>query len=62
MRAGRTVAQFGTPTKTRDAPARSVKGRHCVEAGCPTVLSTYNPSATCWLHSAPSMRHPLAHD
>jgi hypothetical protein len=62
MKAGRTVAQFGTPTKTRDAPARSVKGRHCAEAGCLTVLSTYNPSATCWLHSAPSTRHPLAHD
>jgi len=26
------------------------------------LLSTYNTSDTCWLHTAPSTRHPLAHD
>jgi hypothetical protein len=62
MKAGRTLAQFGAPTKSREAPVRGSAGRHCAEAGCPTVLSTYNAADTCWLHSRPSTRHPLAHD
>jgi len=60
VKASRTQAQFGTPTKSREAPARSKKGRRCSETGCPTVLSTYNASETCWLHTQPSTRHPLA--
>jgi hypothetical protein len=34
----------------------------CAEPACPTVLSTYNPSETCWLHTNPTYRHPLARD
>ena len=41
---------------------QAVKGRHCSVFGCTTLLSTYNTSDTCWLHTTPSTRHPLAHD
>jgi hypothetical protein len=60
MKTSRTKALFGTPTKGRDSIARSRKGRHCSHVDCPTVLSTYNMSETCWLHTPPSTRHPLA--
>ena len=55
--AGNTV-RFGTPergaVKQKGAP-----GRSCAHADCPTLLSTYNPSATCWLHTQALTRHPL---
>jgi hypothetical protein len=52
--------QFGSPDRGKDAASRASTGRHCSEPACATVLSTYNASTTCWLHSAPSYRHPLA--
>jgi hypothetical protein len=41
------------------AQRRSAKGRACEHPGCTTVLSVYNESPTCWLHSAPSVRRPV---
>jgi hypothetical protein len=57
-----TSTQFGTPTKARDRVVSARKGRHCAEPGCPTLLSTYNPAETCYLHAPSSTRHPLARD
>jgi hypothetical protein len=36
-------------------PARTKGQRVCRADGCDTVLSTYNASGTCWLHTKP---HP----
>jgi arginine repressor len=49
---------YGAPTNTKSK--RSAKGRTCDHAGCTTVLSTYNASTTCWLHTPPGYRHALA--
>ncbi|HEX9299004.1 MAG TPA: hypothetical protein VF968_02620 [Actinomycetota bacterium] len=62
MKTSRTQALFGTPTRLRDVAPQAKKGRPCSELGCSTLLSTYNTSDTCWLHTTPSTRHPLAHD
>lgn len=51
--------RFGTPGSDKHGPARSKAGRACEEPGCSTVLSTYNASQRCYLHTAPSYRHPL---
>jgi len=53
MKTGRTQALFGTPTRVRDVAPQAGKGRHCSVFGCTTLLSTYNTSDTCWLHTAP---------
>ena len=51
--------RFGAPERGRDASSRSPRGRRCAEAGCATILSTYNRSTTCYLHTAPEYRHAL---
>lgn len=51
--------RLGRPERGKGSPARSVSGRPCSHPGCSTVLSTYNPSSTCWLHTDPSHRHAL---
>ncbi|HYJ61654.1 MAG TPA: hypothetical protein VE032_09355 [Actinomycetota bacterium] len=51
--------QFGTPARGKEASARATSGRHCDHPGCSTVLSTYNSSPTCWLHTGPTLRQPL---
>jgi hypothetical protein len=56
---GKEGVLFGPPERGKDAASRSIPGRLCAVGECPTVLSTYNPSITCWLHSSPSYRHPL---
>jgi hypothetical protein len=55
-----TGTRFGTPDRGREASSRPGKGRRCADPACPTVLSTYNPSDTCYLHTEPTYRHPLA--
>jgi hypothetical protein len=50
---------YGSPA-TAKAKSRAAKGRTCDHAGCNTVLSTYNASPTCWLHTPPGYRHALA--
>jgi hypothetical protein len=50
------------PPDARGRASRSPKGRSCSEPSCTTILSTYNPSPTCYLHTQPTYRHPLARD
>lgn len=57
---GRKGVVFGPPGRGKDALSRASKGRHCDQPGCTTVLSTYNATGTCWLHTTPQYRHPLA--
>jgi hypothetical protein len=51
--------QFGSPNRGKEDTSRQARGRPCDYPGCMTVLSTYNESNTCWLHTTPSYRHPL---
>lgn len=55
-----STARFGPPDRGKGALSRAAAGRLCAESGCATVLSTYNSATTCFLHSAPTLRHPLA--
>lgn len=54
------TTSFGTPERGKDAASRPERGRICDQDGCTTVLSTYNASGTCWLHTQPTTRHSLA--
>ena len=56
----RGTAQLGAPDRGKDASSRPALGRVCEQDGCTTVLSTYNSSGTCWLHTQPTTRHSLA--
>ncbi len=60
-RGERPNVQFGPPERGRDAASRAAQGRVCDRLGCSTILSTYNVSGTCWLHTVPAYRHPLSH-
>jgi hypothetical protein len=51
--------EFGPPQRARDATSREARGRRCEAPGCSTVLSTYNRSRTCYLHTKPEYRHAL---
>ena len=59
-KAGDGRVQFGPPGKGKEAAARPARGRTCLADGCSTVLSTYNDSEMCWLHSPPSYRKSLS--
>jgi hypothetical protein len=59
MARGSSDVLFGTPDRGKDAASRARKGRPCAEPGCSTVLSTYNRSATCYVHTIPTVRHAL---
>jgi hypothetical protein len=50
---------FGTPERGKGSPMKAQSGRQCVEPGCGTVLSTYNRSLKCYLHTMPVMAPPL---
>jgi len=52
---------IGLPEKGRGTESGHAAGRTCSREGCSTILSTYNRSTTCWLHTAPAFRHPLYH-
>jgi hypothetical protein len=56
----RSDIQFGAPDRRKDAPTRRSHGRVCEQSGCGTVLSTYNASVYCWVHTAPSYKRPQA--
>ena len=45
--------EYGTPT-AKGRAQRAATGRLCAQAGCSTVLSTYNQATACWLHTMPS--------
>jgi hypothetical protein len=51
---------FGPPATGKTAKQRAAKGRQCDHSGCSTMLSTYNASSTCWTHTPPGYRTPLA--
>jgi hypothetical protein len=53
---GRADVPLGSPGRGKDAASRAAAGRRCLFAECATILSTYNASATCWLHSDPKFR------
>lgn len=55
----RDGVQYGPPKHGKGMVVRRLDPRRCEAEGCPTILSTYNASATCWLHTGPSIRHPL---
>jgi hypothetical protein len=57
---GKDNVHFGPPDRGKDAASRPSRGRPCDMVGCETVLSTYNSSTTCWLHTNATYRHPLA--
>jgi hypothetical protein len=50
---------LGAPRPGKGAESRPARGRRCTEPGCGTVLSTYNRSSTCYLHTPPTHRRPL---
>jgi hypothetical protein len=52
--------EFGAPARGRAAGDREPRGRSCGQIGCTTVLSTYNSSDHCWLHTPATYRHPLS--
>jgi hypothetical protein len=43
----------GSPTSSH----RSPPGRVCDVEGCETVLSIYNGSPSCWVHTLPEFPH-----
>jgi len=53
---------LGTPGTGKSATPRAARGRPCADPSCSTILSTYNNSTTCWLHSQPITRHALFTD
>lgn len=59
MARSRGGVRLGAPDGSKGSPVRAAGGRRCEEPGCSTVLSTYNRSARCYLHTAPSYRLPL---
>jgi hypothetical protein len=54
------TVQYGAPVAAKQAEKRPPTGRHCAVGGCVTLLSTYNSSSTCWLHTSAVPRHALA--
>lgn len=56
---GKDGIRFGPPDRGKGADSRPSAGRMCTSLGCSTILSTYNSSETCWLHSGAEYRHPL---
>jgi hypothetical protein len=54
------TVQYGVPVAAKQADKRPRAGRRCAFGGCVTLLSTYNSSPTCWLHTTAVPRHPLA--
>jgi hypothetical protein len=60
-RSGRSDTLIGFSEKGRGTDSRHAAGRTRSREGCSTILSTYNRSTTCWLHTEPAFRHPLYH-
>jgi len=59
-RSNSNSVQYGVPLASKQAVRREPAGRRCEVAACETVLSTYNTSTTCWLHTTATKRHALA--
>lgn len=62
---GRGSLASAKPARLDEIPKTYGSGRICAVGGCPTILSSYNPSGVCCLHNlgwavrerAPSHRH-----
>jgi hypothetical protein len=55
----RNGVQFGIPKTGTETWRRPPPSRVCARIGCSTILSTYNRSATCFIHAdRPSMKRP----
>lgn len=48
---------YGPPPENIESPHRAPPGRICDVHGCGTILSSYNPSASCWVHARPEYTH-----
>jgi len=59
-RSSSSNVQYGVPVANKQAVRRAQAGRLCEFPACEPVLSTYNSSTTCWLHTTATPRHPLA--
>ena len=59
---GTTSVPYGAPLRGKSPQDRPPRGRTCGEPGCATVLSTYNRSATCFLHTPAVYIHPVRRD
>jgi hypothetical protein len=59
-RSNSNSVQYGVPLASKQAMRREQAGRRCEVPTCVTVLSTYNTSTTCWLHTTATRRHALA--
>jgi hypothetical protein len=59
MARGSSDVLLGSPERGKRSVMREEKGRRCAALGCETVLSTYNRSATCFVHTSPTRRPPL---
>ncbi|MFL5789964.1 MAG: hypothetical protein ACJ76A_00530 [Actinomycetota bacterium] len=59
-RSNSSTVQYGVPVASKQAERRAKAGRSCEVTNCVTVLSTYNTSTTCWLHTTATRRHALA--
>jgi hypothetical protein len=59
-RSNSNSVQYGVPLASKQAVHRERAGRCCEVPTCETVLSTYNTSTTCWLHTTATRRHALA--
>ncbi|HEX3301136.1 MAG TPA: hypothetical protein VHW68_13650 [Actinomycetota bacterium] len=59
-RSNSSSVQYGVPQTGKQALRREPAGRRCAFPACETVLSTYNTSPTCWVHTTATPRHPLA--
>ncbi|HJX08609.1 MAG TPA: hypothetical protein VJ736_11120 [Actinomycetota bacterium] len=59
-RSNSSTVQYGVPAAAKQAEKRAQAGRRCEVLTCETVLSTYNSSPTCWLHTTATRKHPLA--
>ena len=51
--------QLGAPARGKEASTRAPRGRVCAQAGCDTILSTYNKATHCSVHDEPRFRHAL---
>ena len=59
-RSNSPAVDYGVPVASKQASSRAKPGRRCEVASCTTVLSTYNASTTCWLHTTATPKHALA--
>jgi hypothetical protein len=59
-RSNSNSVQYGVPRANKQALQRERAGRRCEVPTCETVLSTYNDSTTCWLHTTATRKHALA--